>query len=86
MTWIFLLESFILWNVWAHLFSQHSLSRLPENASKQRLRDRKMAERARAARKSHTSTADLLTWTVTPPPSPSPPSASRSHQVSIFLF
>ncbi|CAO2827776.1 unnamed protein product [Amaranthus hypochondriacus] len=42
-----------------------------------------MAERPRAGRKSHTSTADLLTWTESPlPSSPLPSSASRSHQPS----
>ncbi|KMT08793.1 hypothetical protein BVRB_6g135170 [Beta vulgaris subsp. vulgaris] len=42
-----------------------------------------MAERARAGRKSHTSTADLLTWTEAPPSHSSPPSsATRSHQPS----
>ncbi|KAL2906071.1 DNA oxidative demethylase ALKBH2 [Bienertia sinuspersici] len=42
-----------------------------------------MAEKARAGRKSHSSTADLLTWTESPPSdSPAPSSASRSHQPS----
>ncbi|XP_021714166.1 uncharacterized protein LOC110682206 [Chenopodium quinoa] len=42
-----------------------------------------MAERATAGKKSHTSTADLLTWTETPlPHSPAPSSAPRSHQPS----
>lgn len=46
-----------------------------------------MAERARAGRKSHTSTADLLTWTEAPPSHSSPPSsATRSHQVFFIFF